>query len=479
MNKISASPGALRNLLSLLPLLSLLFSCKTVPPPDPFGALPGERQLAWHQMKYYAFIHFGPNTFTDVEWGHGTEDPKVFLPTQLDCRQWARTIRDAGMEGVVITAKHHDGFCLWPSQYSTHTVRESYWRNGQGDLLKELSEACREYGIKFGVYVSPWDRNHPKYGTPEYNDVYKKTLEEVLTQYGEVFEVWFDGANGEGPNGKKQTYDFPGFAEVVRKHQPMAVIFSDGGPDIRWVGNEAGYAAETNWCTVKKDYFYPGIPDVYDQLQTGHEDGGVWCPTEVNTSIRPGWFYHPAEDTAVKPLSRLIDNYYHSVGMNGNFLLNLPVDRRGLVHENDARRLMELKAYLDAAFAVNYARGAKATASSVRRKKYAAQKAVDKSPDTYWAAADEAKDAFLELDLNKPATFNAVLIQEYIALGQRIKSFRIEAWEGGTWREIGKGATVGNRRIVRVPAVTAQKIRIQFQGKACPVISNIEVYDTP
>lgn len=474
MKNLPAPQGAL-----LFYLLCLLLACKTVPPPTPLGALPSERQLAWHQMKYYAFIHFGPNTFTDVEWGHGTENPKVFLPTALDCRQWARTIREAGMEGVVITAKHHDGFCLWPSKYSTHTVRESNWRNGQGDLLRELSDACREYGIKFGVYVSPWDRNHPQYGTPAYNEVYKKTLEEVLTQYGPVFEVWFDGANGEGPNGKKQVYDFPGFAEVVRKHQPQAVIFSDGGPDIRWVGNESGYAAETNWCTVKKNFFYPGIPDVNDQLQRGHEDGEVWCPTEVNTSIRPGWFYHPAEDTAVKPLSRLIDNYFCSVGMNGNFLLNLPVDRRGLIHENDAQRLRELKQFLDAAFTKNLAQNAQAAAANTRGKKFAAAKAVDNRPDTYWATEDAVRDAFLELDLRAPKIFNTLLLQEYLPLGQRIQSFRIETLKGDVWREIGRGTTIGNRRIVRLPTVTAQKIRIHFQGKACPAISNVALYQTP
>lgn len=474
MKNFPAPQGAL-----LFCLLCLLLACKTIPPPTPFGALPSERQLAWHQMKYYAFIHFGPNTFTDVEWGHGTENPKVFLPTALDCRQWARTIREAGMEGVVITAKHHDGFCLWPSKYSTHTVRESNWRNGQGDLLRELSDACREYGLKFGVYVSPWDRNHPQYGTPAYNEVYKKTLEEVLTQYGPVFEVWFDGANGEGPNGKKQVYDFPGFAEVVRKHQPQAVIFSDGGPDIRWVGNESGYAAETNWCTVKKNFFYPGIPDVNDQLQRGHEDGEVWCPTEVNTSIRPGWFYHPAEDTAVKPLSRLIDNYFCSVGMNGNFLLNLPVDRRGLIHENDAQRLRELKQFLDAAFTKNLAQNAQAAASNTRGRKFAAAKAVDKHPDTYWATEDAARDAYLELEIGSPTRFNALLLQEYLPLGQRIQSFRIEALDGDAWREIGRGTTIGNRRIVRIPMVTAQKIRIHFQGKACPAISNVALYQTP
>ncbi|UCE43387.1 MAG: alpha-L-fucosidase [Candidatus Aminicenantes bacterium] len=464
------------NVVIILLLAGWITTCTKKEIPKPYGAIPSERQLIWHDMKYHAFIHFGPNTFTDMEWGHGDESPDVFNPTALDCQQWAKVIKEAGMKGVIITAKHHDGFCLWPSEYSAHTVRESRWRDGKGDVLKDLSDACREYGIKFGIYISPWDRNHPTYFTDEYNNVFKKMLEEVLTNYGEVYYVFFDGAFSVGPDGKRQEYDWAGFTEVVRKYQPNAVIFSDGGPDIRWIGNERGYAAETNWCTVKKGAFYPGISGVNDQLQTGHEDGELWIPSEVNTSIRPGWFYHKQEDDRVKSLNRLIDNWYHSVGMNGNFLLNLPPDTRGLIHENDIKRLLELKKYLDEAFALNLAEEASAKATNSRGKAFSATKAIDGDPETYWAAEDDISSVSLELDLGKPIEVNAVLIQEYIKLGQRVKSFAIEAFFDDNFTEVATGATIGNRRIVKFNPLTTQKLRINITAKACPLISYIGVY---
>lgn len=455
--------------------------CTIPTPPEPFGAVPSERQLNWHKLNYYAFIHFGPNTFTDVEWGHGNESPEVFNPTELDTRQWASIIRDAGMEGIIITAKHHDGFALWPSDYSTHTVRESAWRDGEGDLLKELSDACREFGLKFGVYVSPWDRNHPKYGTDEYNDVFKNMLEEVLSQYGDVYEVWFDGANGEGPNGKKQVYDFPGFADVVRRLQPNAVIFSDGGPDIRWIGNERGYAAETNWSTVNDGAFYPGIPGVNEELQSGHEDGDMWLPAEVNTSIRPGWFYHADQDNMVKSLDQLIENWYHSVGMNGNFLLNIPVDARGLIHQNDAARLMELRDYLDAAFSKNLAIGAEASASNIRHNSdvFSPDKMIDGDAATYWATDDGIDEAGFTVEFEGPTDVNAVLLQEYITLGQRVTSFSIDAHFEDSLVVVGGGTTIGNRRIVQFPTRRSQSIRINLKGKAALAISNVEIFRTP
>jgi len=457
----------------------ITISCVSNKPPESYGAVPSERQLIWHNMKYHAFIHFGPNTFTDIEWGHGDESPDIFNPTELDCRQWAKAIKDAGMEGAVITAKHHDGFCLWPSAYSTHTVRESQWRNGKGDVLQELSEACMEFGIKFGVYVSPWDRNHPTYFTDEYNTVFKNMLEEVLTNYGEVYYVFFDGAFSVGPNGKRQEYDWTGFTEVVRRCQPNAVIFSDAGPDVRWIGNERGYAAETNWCTVKEGLFYPGIGGVNDQLQTGHEDGELWIPSEVNTSIRPGWFYHKQEDDRVKSLNRLIENWYHSVGMNGNFLLNLPPDTRGLIHENDIKRLMELKTYLDEAFSLNLAGNAFARATQTRGKLFSAKKAIDDNHKTYWATDDDVLNASIELDFGQPKKINALLIQEYITLGQRVKSFSIEALINDKFEQIATGVTIGNRRIVKFNTIFTQKLKINISAKANPLISNLEVYHVP
>lgn len=469
----------MRFILVLIVLVSLSWrtSAQT---PAPFGAVPSARQLQWHTLKYYAFVHFNMNTFTNEEWGHGTETADQFNPTQLDCRQWARVAKEAGMEGIVITAKHHDGFCLWPSQYTAHSVKNSKWRGGKGDVLKDLSAACREYGLKFGVYLSPWDRNHPAYGTPEYNDIFKNTLREVLTQYGEVFEVWFDGANGEGPNGKKQVYDWPGFIGTVRQYQPNAVIFSDAGPDIRWVGNEDGYAGETNWGTLNRDKVYPGYPD-YWELTPGHEDGTHWVPTEVNCSIRPGWYYHASEDSKVKSLEHLVDIYYSSIGRNGNWLLNLPVDRRGLVHENDAQRLLELKAYTDKA-SHNLAGGKAITASSVFDSKptFAASNALDNSRDTYWAAADGAKQATLDMDLGQPTTLNRLLIEEYIALGQRVKKFSVSAWQNGQYQPIAGGTTIGNRRILRFPTVTTSKLRVSIdEAKAGPIIRHIELYNAP
>jgi alpha-L-fucosidase len=468
-----------RHILITLLITVAAINCAPENAPEPYGAVPSDRQLIWHGMEYHAFIHFGPNTFTDIEWGHGNESPDVFYPSELDCRQWAKAIKDAGMEGVIITAKHHDGFCLWPSEHSTHTVRESKWRNGKGDVLKELSEACKEFGIKFGVYLSPWDRNHPTYFTAEYNNVFKKMLEEVLSNYGDVYYVFFDGAFSMGPDGKRQEYDWDGFTEVVRRCQPDAVIFSDGGPDVRWIGNERGYAAETNWCTVKAGLFYPGIIGVNDQLQTGHEDGDLWIPSEVNTSIRPGWFYHQKEDNQVKSLNTLVDNWYHSVGMNSNFLLNLPPDRRGLIHKNDITRLTELKQYLDEAFAIDYAKTASIKATNSRGQAFNTKKAIDGDPETYWATKNGVLEASLELDFRKPAEINAVLIQEFIPLGQRVKSFSVDVLSNETFERVATGVTVGNRRIVKFETVNTHRLRINFEAKACPLIANIEVYRVP
>ncbi|MDW7760574.1 MAG: alpha-L-fucosidase [Acidobacteriota bacterium] len=455
-------------------------ACSSVdaPEPAPFGAVPTERQMIWHGMEMHAFIHFGPNTFSGVEWGDGRESPDLFHPTELDCRQWVKVLKDAGMEGVVITAKHHDGFCLWPSQYSTHTVRESSWRNGQGDVLRELSEACREFGLKFGVYVSPWDRNHPAYFTDEYNTVFKNMLEEVMTGYGDVYYLFLDGAFSVGPDGRRQEYDWDGFVEVVRRLQPDCVIFSDAGPDVRWVGNEDGHAAETNWSTVHSGVFYPGIPGVSDQLLTGHEDGDLWIPTEVDVSIRPGWFYRESEDAAVKSVGHLIDIWYRSVGMNGNLLLNVPPDRRGIIHENDIRALMGLRAHLDAAFAENLALGGKAEATNVRSnsRKYDASQAVDGDPETYWATDDGVTSASLEIDLAEPATVGTVLLREYIRLGQRVRAFAVEAHVDGDYLEVARGTTIGNRRILRIPPLETRKLRIHFDAKAAPLISTVAVY---
>ena len=454
----------------------------SAPPPAPLAPVPSERQLAWHELEYYAFVHFNMNTFTDMEWGTGKEPPSQFDPTALDCRQWARIFRDAGMKAVIITAKHHDGFCLWPSAFTEHSVKSSPWRDGKGDLLRELSDACREFGLKLGIYMSPWDRHEPAYGdSPRYNEHFKNQLAEVLTSYGDVFEVWFDGACGEGPNGKKQVYDWPGFVAVVREHQPAAVIFSDAGPDVRWVGNENGFADETNWALLNRDEFHPGSPR-YRELTSGHRDGTHWLPAEADVSIRPGWYYHPAEDERVKTLAELVDIYFKSVGRNASLLLNIPVDRRGLVHENDARHLMELRTYLDNTFSRDLAAGKPSEATCVRGgdPRFGAGKAVDKDLTTYWAVDDGVTQASLEVDLGRDARFNVVMLREFIPLGQRVEAFSVEALVEGSWRNVAEGTTIGSKRLLRIPDTEAGRIRLNIhEAKACSAISAIGLYLAP
>lgn len=464
--------------------LFVCLGCSQVEAPKPYGVIPSEDQVNWQQMEYYMFVHFGPNTFTDVEWGDGKEDPKVFNPSDVDCRQWAATAKAAGMKGIIITAKHHDGFCLWPSKYSTHTVRESLWKDGKGDLLKELSDACREYGLKFGVYLSPWDQNHPAYGTPDYNQVFANTLNEVLSSYGEVFEQWFDGANGEGKDGKKQVYDWDLFHSTVYRNQPHAVIFSDVGPGCRWMGNEQGVAGETNWSTLNVKGFAPGhgSPAV-DVLNTGVQGGEAWVPAETDVSIRPGWFYSPSTDDKVKSVDKLMDIYYTSIGRNSNLLLNVPADRRGKIHPNDSIRLMEFRKAVDDSFANDLVVGANISASNTRgnSSKFSVANLQDNGYNTYWATDDNNLTPSLEIDLKGTQSFNRLLLQEYIPLGQRVSSFDVKYWDDAKndWVELLKATTIGYKRILRFPTITTQKLKIDFNGLACPVISKISIYNAP
>lgn len=447
-----------------------------------YGAIPTQDQVDWQQMEYYMFTHFGPNTFTDVEWGNGKEDPKVFNPTNVDCRQWAATAKAAGMKGIIITAKHHDGFCLWPSKYSTHTVRESLWKDGKGDLLKELSEACREYGLKFGVYLSPWDQNHPAYGTPEYNQVFANTLNEVLSGYGEVFEQWFDGANGEGKDGKKQVYDWNLFHNTVYRNQPQAVIFSDVGPGCRWMGNEQGVAGKTNWSTLNIKGYEPGrgAPSV-DILNTGVQGGEAWVPAETDVSIRPGWFYSPSTDDKVKSVDKLMDIYYTSVGRNSNLLLNVPPDRTGRIHANDSIRLMEFRKAREESFGKDLIEGAEIKASNVRDNavQYSAANLLDDNYNTYWATDDSELNPSIEIDLKQVKTFNRLALQEYIPLGQRVASFSVKYWDNGVWKDLTDATTIGYKRILRFPEISTQKLKISFTALACPLISKVSLYNAP
>lgn len=454
-----------------------------ISPPPPYGPLPSPQQVKWQEMEYYMFIHFGPNTFTDVEWGHGDEDPQVFNPSQLDARQWARIAKAAGMKAIIITAKHHDGFCLWPSEFSTHTVRESPWKNGQGDVLRELSEACKEYGLKFGVYLSPWDMNHPAYGTAEYNQIFANTLEEVLSNYGEVFETWFDGANGEGPNGKRQVYDWPLFHETVFRNQPNTIVFSDVGPGTRWVGNERGFAGETNWSTLNVKGFEPGVnAPPQKTLNEGDEEGEAWVPAESDVSIRPGWFYSPSTDDKVKSLNHLLKIYYGSVGRNSNLLLNVPIDRRGLIHPADSARLMQLREVLDETFNENLAKGKNIEASQVRGNSpsYAGNTLTDGDFHTYWTPDEGIRQASLTVDLNQEVEINRLVLQEYIPFGQRVRSFSVEAWNGESFEEIDRQSTIGYKRILVFPTLTTSKIRINIlDSKAAPVLAELELYKAP
>ena len=418
---------------------------------EPYGAVPSPSQLEWQAMEMNMFCHFGPNTFTGKEWGDGTEAEDLFNPTDLDCRQWAATAKAAGFKGIIITAKHHDGFCLWPSPVSDHSVAQSNWRNGQGDVLRELSDACKEYGLKFGVYISPWDRNDPHYGTPAYNDVFVETLESVLGgAYGPVFEQWFDGANGEGPNGKKQKYDWPLFNGTVLRLQPQAVIFSDVGPGCRWVGNEEGRAGRTNWGRLETYGFTPGHggPPV-DTLNQGNKYGSSWIPAETDVSIRPGWFWKASETPQVKSVQELLKIYYESVGRNSLLLLNVPPDDRGHIDPADSTRLMEFRGALDAIFSDNLA-----STAQIRRK------------GNIWTVT-----------LDGPQAFNRLVLQENLTLGQRVAAFTVEARINGQWEVVAEETTVGFKRIVLLPNVTADAVRVRVdESLAKPHLSTIALY---
>lgn len=434
------------------------------PYPKAVQVHPSSRQLAWQQLEYIGFAHFGINTFTDREWGDGTEDPALFQPSAFDADQWAETCRDAGMKMLILTAKHHDGFCLWPSQQTKHSVQSSPWRDGAGDVVAEVSAACARAGLKFGVYCSPWDRHEPTYGdSPAYNSFFRAQLCELLSNYGEIGEVWFDGACAEGPNGKRQEYDWTGYYEDVRRLQPEAVI-AICGPDVRWVGNESGLARDDEWsvlpasATDQTDIAanfldfdaQSGQIGSREQLQAAQRL--IWYPAECDVSIRPGWFYHASEDLQVKSTAHLLDIYYRSVGRNSLLLLNVPPDKRGLIHEHDASRLRELRRVLDTTFADDLTEGAQLVES------------VD--VDT---AADTTAETVLELKLAGSRTFDRLLLQEDITLGQRIEGFTLEAWHDDAWKLVVRGKCVGYKRLECFGRVTADCVRLRVEQTRGPV----------
>jgi alpha-L-fucosidase len=473
----------------LLSLSLITASDAQVKDPAPFGPVPTENQVKWQEMEYYAFIHFGLNTYTDQSWGYGDEDIKLFNPKKLDAREWVRVCKASGMTGVIITAKHHSGFCLWPSKYTDYSVKNAPWKDGKGDIVRDVALACKEFGLKFGVYLSPWDRNRADYGKPEYITYFRDQLTEVLTNYGPVFEAWFDGANGgtgyyggakeERKIDRTTYYDWKNTYALVRKLQPNIVIWNDGGDrgDLRWVGTESGFVGETNWSKLDAtgEVTWP-------MLHFGKEDGNAWVPAEVNTSIRPEWFYHPAEDDKVKTVPQLLDTYYASIGRNGTFLLNFPIMPDGTIHPTDVKNAVEMGKVIKQTFAVNLAKGAKTEASNTRggSPKFGPENVVDGKKETYWATDDHTNTASLTIDLKKPTVFNRFLAQEAIRLGQRVKGFKVEAFVDENWKEIAKASTIGYKRILRFPAVNATKVRFTItDSKSSPVISNIGLYNAP
>ena len=486
-------------LIGLASLLSLLFACKakTVQPPKPYGAIPSERQMKWHQMEIYAFLHFTTNTFTDKEWGYGDEPESVFNPTNFDADQIIGTLREAGFKGAILTAKHHDGFCLWPSAYTEHSVKNSPWKDGKGDVVKEISDACRKYQLRFGVYLSPWDRNYSGYGRSEYITYYRNQLNGLLTNYGKVFEVWWDGANGGDGyyGGARETrkidrstyYEWDTLISMVRQMQPDACIFSDAGPDIRWVGNEHGFARDSCWETytplpAKGETKAVAGTTQWQVGETGTQNGKFWMPAEADVSIRPGWFYHPKENDKVKSLSDLVEIYFHSVGNGTSLNLNIPPDRSGRINPIDSLRLMEFHDWLKEAFDSNLLKNAQVTASAVRggNERYLAGNTVDDDPATYWATDDEVKNGVLVYTLPGKETFNCFMVQEYIPLGQRVTNFTLDIWQNGAWKTIAGGSTIGYKKLVRFPLVTAGKVRLNIQqAMACPVVSNTGLFLLP
>ena len=478
--------------IAVLLLAGFAVQAANVQPPAPYGPLPSERQLNSQEMEFYGFLHFTVNTFTDKEWGYGDEDEKVFNPTDFDADQIVQTAKDAGMKGLILTAKHHDGFCLWPSKYTEHCVKNSSWKNGKGDVVKEISEACHRHGLKFGVYLSPWDRNRKDYATPAYIEYYRNQLRELLRNYGEIFTIWFDGANGgDGYYGGAREvrridnstyYDWPHTWQIVRTMMPNAVMFSDAGPDVRWVGNERGIAGDPCWATLDMTAprRFPGGSST--GLNSGQRPGTAWLAAECDVSIRPGWFYHEKENVKVKTPAQLLDIYYKSVGRGANLNLNIPPDRRGKINEHDIQSLREFRRILDATFAKDLARDAKVTASNTRgnSQQFGAQNVTDGKRDSYWSTDDTVTAAELVLDLGKPTTFNVISLREYLPLGQRVEAFALDQWKDDKWQEFAHGTSIGNRRLIRSEPITTEKVRLRItKAPVCPTISEFSLFAEP
>jgi alpha-L-fucosidase len=474
--------------------------------PKPYGPVPSPSQLLWHQHELYGFLHFTVNTFTDKEWGYGDESAAIFNPTEFDADQIVSAACEGGLSGLVLTCKHHDGFCLWPSKYTEHSVKNSPWRDGKGDVVREISDACRKHDIRFGVYLSPWDRNHAEYGRPAYIEYFRNQLQELTTEYGELFEVWFDGANGGdgyygGANGVRSIdrttyYDWEITRKIVRENQPNAVMFSDAGPDIRWVGNESGIAGDPCWSTVDPKLLFPGIdeesfktrlnddmvgawgsPQAY--INAGDRQGSAWLPAECDVSIRPGWFYHAHEDDKVRSPDNLLDLYFKSIGRGASFLLNLTPDRRGLIHENDIQSLKGFRLRVDEIFGLDLARDARCTASNTRADshQFGPANVIDGDPQTYWSTDDDATAPELVLEFPQAITFNVISLREFLPLGQRIESFVIDCECDNTWREWGSATAIGSRRLLQGQSCTTRRVRLRIlESPVCPAIAEFGLH---
>ncbi len=460
--------------------------------------VPSPRQFAFQQLEFYSFIHFTVNTFTDREWGEGTEDPAIFNPEKLDARQWTKALKSAGMKGLILTCKHHDGFCLWPSKYTDHSIASSPYKGGKGDIVKEVSDACREDGLKFGVYLSPWDRNNPLYGQGKpYDDYFVNQLTELLTNYGKVFSVWFDGACGEGPNGKKQVYDWERYYEVIRTLQPDACI-NVCGPDIRWCGNEAGDTRPSEWSVVparmrdtekiaslsqqaddeafRQRKITASDRDLGSRTMLENETNLIWYPAEVNTSIRPGWFYHSTEDDKVRSLDTLLDIYYRSVGGNGTFLLNIPPTRDGLLHENDVKRLKELGDYLREAFRLNLLDNAKLSADSAEAE-HDIENARKDDYSAFYKTEDGVNHCVITAEWPEEQDIRFVVLKENIQLSQRVEAFTVEVRTNGQWNTVYEGTVVGYKKIVPLTNVKGDQVRITISdARVAPTLSFVGIY---
>lgn len=460
------------------------FAQKGAGAPAPYGAVPSARQWRWHQREQYAFIHFAMNTFTDKEWGYGDEDPKMFNPSDFSADQIVGAAKAGNLKGIILTAKHHDGFCLWPTKLTEHCIRNSPYKNGQGDIVREMSDACKRAGLAFGIYLSPWDRNHPEYGRPAYVDYFRKQVVELCTGYGELFEFWFDGANGGDGyyGGARETrqidapkyYNWPSIIALVHQHQPMACTFDPLGADIRWVGNEDGIAGDPCWPTM------PNHPYVQSEGNSGVRGAPLWWPAETNTSIRPGWFYHADEDSKVRSPENLVGYFDTSVARGTNMNLNLPPDRRGRIPDQDVKILKIFGDAIRASFATDLAKGAVASASHVRGKGYEAAKVLDGQRDTYWSAPDGVTTPSLTLDLPPGRAFDLIRIREYLPLGVRVTRFAVDAEVNGKWQQLAEHECISAQRIIRLPRpITARRVRLRIvDAPVCPAISEVSLFQS-